>query len=440
MLKKGRCLQQILRLQIHLYALRLSYHPCPLPFWKSRGALSGPGDMGQPAPFQVLQGNDPVSNLFPGQVLNSRFRQAVRSSTISVGVSRCFVGSLDRFFMWDQETCSLVHVRHISKCIYNTEPTSALKPAEMDSSSPWRPNYLPSTGPPLLGSRQLPPFSRHGSWKHHLLWTALTLLSHLVLGCTACPGPSMRDRDTLSQDNTPTVLFHSRLFLRWESMPCSEHLSSLLAWLDIALPLHHSIVVSNVWVVAVWIHTTGTSLWDFLIGSDLMNHHFWGQRQDCWNYYLNLPLPYLSFRVSPSRCFVSHPLISACHLLWCNREDTSIFSSVTINDFFSIIGDFGSMQVHSQRQYFLIDESFLNSVMHFFDRFDSSFCRDSSAGHEVIRFPLSLPVLPYVRVFFFPFFIICSTMYILDWDCCACVLCWSLFVLLPGLLFLSGLN
>lgn len=141
-----------------------------------------------------------------------------------------------------------------------------------------------------------------------------------------------------------------------------------------------------------------------------LNHRFWGQRQDHWSYYPNLSLPYLFFRVSPSRCLVSHPLISSCHLLWCNREDTSILSSVTISDFFSIIGGFGSMQVHSQCQYFLTDESFLSSVMHFLVRFDSSLYRDFNAGCEVVSFPLSLPLLPYVRAFFFPFFIICSTM------------------------------
>lgn len=171
-----------------------------------------------------------------------------------------------------------------------------------------------------------------------------------------------------------------------------------------------------------------------------LNHHFWGQRQDHWNYYLNLSLPYLFFRMSPSRCLVSHPLISICHLLWRNREDTSILSSEAISDFFSIISGFGSMQVHSQHQYFLTAESFLSSVTHFLVRFDSLFCRDSCAGHEVFRFPLSLPLLPYVWAFLFPFFIICSTMYILDWDCHARVLCWYPSDLLPGLLFLSALN
>lgn len=94
------------------------------------------------------------------------------------------------------------------------------------------------------------------------------------------------------------------------------------------------------------------------------------------------------------------------------------------------------MQVHSQRQYFLTDKSFLSSVINFLVRINSSYCKNSSAGHEVVRIPLSLPLLPYVLVFFFPFLIICSAMYTLDLDCCACVLCWSVFVLLSRLYFL----
>jgi len=207
----------------------------------------------------------------------------------------------------------------------------------MGSSWPQRHNYLPSMGPLLPGNRQLPPFSRHESRRGHRFWTTLTLLSHLVLGRTVYPGPSVRGRDKLSQGNTPILLFHSCLFLHWESMPCSECLLSLLAWLDVVLPLHHSIFVSNVWIVAVWIHTTGTSLQHFLICSDPMNHHFWGQRHDHWNYYLNLSIPYLFFRVSWSRCLVSHHVISACHL-WHNREDTSILSSVTVTSFQQSVG------------------------------------------------------------------------------------------------------
>lgn len=108
--------------------------------------------------FPGVTRKQPCSYLFPGWVLNSRFRQDVRSLK-SLWVSQCFMGSLDRFFMWDQDMCSLGHVRHISTCKYKTEPTSVLKPVEMSSSSCWRPNYLPSTGPgpPLPGSRQLPP-------------------------------------------------------------------------------------------------------------------------------------------------------------------------------------------------------------------------------------------------------------------------------------------
>lgn len=133
--------------------------------------------------------------------------------------------------------------------------------------------------------------------------------------------------------------------------------------------------------------------------------------------------PILFFRVSPSTSLVCHPLVSSCHLFWHNKEDTSILSLVTISDFFSKISAFRSMQVHSQWQYFLTDKSFLSTVINFLVRNDSSYCKNSSAGDEVVRFPLSLPLLPYVLVFFFPFLIICSAMYTLDLDCCACVLC-----------------
>ena len=125
----------------------------------------------------------------------------------------------------------------------------------------------------------------------------------------------MRDRDTLSQHNTPTFLFHSHVFLHWESTPCSERLSSLLAWLDVALPVHHGIFLSNMWVVAVWTHTTGTSLQHFLIGSDPTESSFLRSKAGPLKLLPESTLPYLFFRVSPSRCLVSHPVISNCHLL-----------------------------------------------------------------------------------------------------------------------------
>lgn len=56
-------------------------------FWKSQRALGGPGGMGQPVPFQALRGNNPVPTSSQGVFLNSRFRRAVRSSAITVGVS-----------------------------------------------------------------------------------------------------------------------------------------------------------------------------------------------------------------------------------------------------------------------------------------------------------------------------------------------------------------
>lgn len=230
-------------------------------------------------------------------------------------------------------------------------------------------------------------------------------------------------------------------FFTGKACPAQSSKLSLLAWLDMALPLHESIFVSNAWIVAVWIHTTGTSLWHFLISSDLTESSLLRSKIGPLKL-LPESLSSLSFffRMSSSRCLVSHPLISTCHLLWRNREDTSILSLVMISDFFSIIVGFRSMQVHSKRQYFLTDAGFLSSVMHFLIKFDSSFCRDSGTGYEVVRFPLSFPLPPYVWAFFFPFFIIFSTMYILDLDCCAHVLCWYLFALLSGLLFLSGLN
>lgn len=63
-LKNGRCcLQQILSLQTRLCMLGLSYQPWLLHFRKSVDALGGPEDKGQPVPFQILQGNDPVPAL-----------------------------------------------------------------------------------------------------------------------------------------------------------------------------------------------------------------------------------------------------------------------------------------------------------------------------------------------------------------------------------------
>lgn len=142
--------------------------------------------------------------------------------------------------------------------------------------------------------------------------------------------------------------------------------------------------------------------------------------------------------------FFSHPadtqyliLPSQLVIFFGIRVKTQVSTSTmgAISDLFSLTTGLGSMEVHSQCQYFLSDESFLSSVMHFLFRFDSSFCRDSSADCEVVRFSLPLPLLPYVQAFFPPFFIIHYTMNILNWDCCAHVLYGCPFALLPMLLF-----
>lgn len=95
-------------------------------------------------------------------------------------------------------------------------------------------------------------------------------------------------------------------------------------------------------------------------------------------------------------------LLSQLVIFFGVKEKTQVSTSPmgAISGFFSIISGFGSMQVHNQCQHFLSDESFLSSVMHFLFRFDSLFCRDSSADCEVVRFSLPLPLLPYVQAFF----------------------------------------
>lgn len=228
--------------------------------------------------------------------------------------------------------------------------------------------------PPLPYSIQLPLYGSNGSWKRHQLWTALTLLSHLVLGHGVYPEPSARDKDTFLKDNTPTLLFHSHLFLCWENLLRVFVSTAGLAWPSFTP--HLNLFVSNVWVVDVGIHTTETSLQlSLFFPPTWWNHHLWGQGQDPHNYNLNLSLLHFLFSHPADAQYLILP--SQLVIFFEIREKTpvSTLQMGTISDFFSIISGFGTMQVHSQCQHFLIGESFLSSVMHFLVKFDSSFSR-----------------------------------------------------------------
>lgn len=95
--------------------------------------------------------------------------------------------------------------------------------------------------------------------------------------------------------------------------------TATLAWPSLTLKVN--LLVSNVWVVAVWIHRTEILLQlshrsqsDGIITSEVKGRT---SKIITWNY----PPP--SFFQSPSRHTVSHPSIPAGHLLWDKSEDTS---------------------------------------------------------------------------------------------------------------------
>lgn len=164
-----------------------------------------------------------------------------------------------------------------------------------------------------------------------------------------------------------------------------------------SLTLNLNLLVSNVGVVAMWIHRTEISLQlshryqpDGIVTSEVKGRT---SKIITWN--------------CPSPSFFSHPadtqyLILPSQLVIIKTQ-VSNSPMGAISDFFSIISGFGSMQVHSQCQHLLSDESFLSSVMHFVFRFDNSFYRDCSADCEVVRFSLPLLLLPYVQAFFLHF-------------------------------------
>lgn len=278
--------------------------------------------------------------------------------------------------MWDQETGSLSRVRCISICKYKAKLTSALKLPEKGSSSPWRLNYLgtygsspaiqhtaPSiwqqwileTSPALnCSDSPLPP----GSWSRCLSW-ALSKRQRYIFERQYTHSPFPQPSVPLLGKPTLLRVFVSTAGLAWPS-----------------LTLHLNLFVSNVWVVDVGIHTTETSLQlSLFFPPTWWNHHLWGQGQDPHNYNLNLSLLHFLFSHPADAQYLILP--SQLVIFFEIREKTpvSTLQMGTISDFFSIISGFGTMQVHSQCQHFLIGESFLSSVMHFLVKFDSSFSR-----------------------------------------------------------------
>lgn len=106
-LKSSRCyLQQVLRsICVRLdWATVLGYYP-----FGSQGRSRRPWGHGKTYDLLGVTRKQFCFNFFPGWVLNNRFRGAVRSSVIMVGVSLLCPNTL---FMWDQETRSLAHVRY----------------------------------------------------------------------------------------------------------------------------------------------------------------------------------------------------------------------------------------------------------------------------------------------------------------------------------------
>lgn len=127
----------------------------------------------------------------------------------------------------------LAHVRHISICKYKGKLASALKPAEMGSSSPWRPSYLLSTSAPCqaAGSSLWSADTHLGNiTSSELLWR----LSRLLLCPAVCPRASLGDRVTLSQDNTPTLLFTAACF--FTGKPCPAQSVCHHCWLGLTWP------------------------------------------------------------------------------------------------------------------------------------------------------------------------------------------------------------